>query len=119
LWEKGDFTEIAAFMRQSVKAIIQSIGITPPLVVLDLGCGTGTTAIPLARLGPKVVGIDIARNLVEAATACRGGGPHRTEVSEGTRVIWRRRDRSFDLVVSMFGAMFAPSPSMSPRRWCA
>ena len=66
LWEKGDFTEIAAFMRQSGEAIIQALGITPPLRALDLGCGDGTTAIPLARLGAEVVGIDIARNLVEA-----------------------------------------------------
>src|SRR5438132_958613 len=65
LWEKGDFTEIAAFMRQSGEAVVQSIGIKPPLRVLDLGCGDGTTAIPLARLGAEVVGIDIARNLVE------------------------------------------------------
>ena len=67
LWEKGDFTEIAAFMRQSGEAVVQSLKITPPLRVLDLGCGDGTTAIPLARTGAEVVGIDIARNLVEAA----------------------------------------------------
>src|ERR1700720_364861 len=66
LWEKGDFTEIAAFMRQSGEAVAQSLAIAPPLKVLDLGCGDGTTAIPLARTGADVVGIDIARNLVEA-----------------------------------------------------
>src|SRR5215831_16833273 len=66
LWEKGDFTEIAAFMRQCGEAVVESLGITPPLRVLDLGCGDGTTAVPLARLGADVVGIDIARNLVEA-----------------------------------------------------
>ena len=66
LWEKGDFTEIAAFMRQSGEAVVKSIGITPPLRVLDLGCGDGTTAVPLAQLGADVVGIDIARNLVNA-----------------------------------------------------
>ena len=66
LWEKGDFTEIAAFMRQSGEAVVESLGITPPLRVLDLGCGDGTTAVPLARTGAEVTGIDIARNLVEA-----------------------------------------------------
>src|SRR6185295_5211513 len=66
LWEKGDFTEIAAFMRQSGEALVQSLGITPPLRVLDLGSGDGTTALPLARAGAEVTGIDIARNLVEA-----------------------------------------------------
>src|SRR5271154_3111878 len=66
LWEKGDFTEIAAFMRESGEAVVQSLGITPPVRVLDLGCGDGTTALPLARLGAEVVGIDIAQNLVDA-----------------------------------------------------
>ena len=66
LWEKGDFTQIAAFMRQSGEAVVQSLEVTPPLRVLDLGCGDGTTAVPLAHLGAEVVGIDIARNLVDA-----------------------------------------------------
>jgi cyclopropane fatty-acyl-phospholipid synthase-like methyltransferase len=66
LWEKGDFTEIAALMRQSGEAVVKSLGITPPLRALDLGCGDGTTAIPLAQLDADVVGIDIARNLVDA-----------------------------------------------------
>ena len=66
LWEKGDFTQIAAFMRQSGEVIAESLGVTPNTKALDLGCGDGTTAVPLARLGAEVVGIDIARNLVEA-----------------------------------------------------
>ena len=66
LWEKGDFTRIAALMRQSGAEIVQSLGVTPPIRALDLGCGDGTTAVPLAQLGAEVVGIDIARNLVEA-----------------------------------------------------
>src|SRR5262252_4041366 len=66
LWEKGDFTKIASFMRQSGEAVVESLGIKPPLQVLDLGCGDGTTAVPLARMGADVTGIDIARNLVDA-----------------------------------------------------
>src|SRR6266853_5256009 len=66
MWEKGDFTEIAAFMRQSGEGIVNSLEITPPLRVLDLGCGDGTTAVPLALSGAEVVGIDIASNLVDA-----------------------------------------------------
>jgi 2-polyprenyl-3-methyl-5-hydroxy-6-metoxy-1,4-benzoquinol methylase len=65
-WEKGDFTEIAACLRQSGEAVVQSLGITPPLRALDLGCGDGATAMPLALLGTEVTGIDIARNLVKA-----------------------------------------------------
>src|SRR4026208_1027165 len=79
LWEKGDFTEIAALMRQSGEAVVKSLGITTPLRVLDLGCGDGTTAVPLARLGADVLGIDIARNLVEAGNKrAREGGLGRT-----------------------------------------
>src|SRR5215471_10408956 len=66
LWEKGDFTEIAAFMRDSGDAFAKSLGIKPGIKVLDLGCGDGNTALPIARLGADVTGIDIARNLVEA-----------------------------------------------------
>ncbi len=112
LWEKGDFTEIAAFMRQSGEALVQSLGVTPPLRVLDLGCGDGTTAIPLARLGAEVVGIDIARNLVEA-------GNRRAAKAGLTLLKFQEGDacnlegvatHSFDLAVSAFGAMFAPKP---------
>ncbi len=66
LWEKGDFTKIAATMRESGESFVNSLGVEPPMRALDLGCGDGTTALPLARLGVDVVGIDIARNLVVA-----------------------------------------------------
>ncbi len=112
LWEKGDFTEIAAFMRESGEAVIQTIGITPPLRALDLGCGDGTTAIPLARLGADVLGIDIARNLVEAGNRrAAEAGLTRLKFQEGDACnLEGVADRSFDLVVSIFGAMFAPKP---------
>ena len=112
LWEKGDFTEIAAFMRQSGEAVVQSLGITPPLRVLDLGCGDGTTAIPLARAGAEVVGIDIARNLVEAGNRrAAEAGLSRLKFQEGDACnLEGVADDSFDLTVSIFGAMFAPKP---------
>jgi ubiquinone/menaquinone biosynthesis C-methylase UbiE len=112
LWEKGDFTEIAAFMRQSGEAIIQSIPITPPVRVLDLGCGDGTTAIPLARTGADVVGIDIARNLVEAGNKrAAEAGLTRLKFQEGDACnLEGVPDDSFDMTVSVFGAMFAPKP---------
>src|SRR5437764_14724750 len=66
LWEKGDFTRIAETMRESGETLVQRLGITKGMKVLDLGCGDGTTAVPEAKLGANVMGIDIARNLVEA-----------------------------------------------------
>jgi len=112
LWEKGDFTEIAAFMRQSGEAIAKSLSVTPQLRILDLGCGDGTTALPLARLGAEVVGIDIARNLVEAGNKrAEAAGLARLKFQEGDACdLEGVRDHSFDVTVSMFGAMFAPKP---------
>ncbi len=111
LWEKGDFTEIAAFMRQSGEAVVKSLGITPP-AVLDLGCGDGTTAVPLARLGADVIGIDIAKNLVEAGNKrAAEAGLTRLKFQEGDACnLEGVSDHSFDLTLSVFGAMFAPKP---------
>jgi 2-polyprenyl-3-methyl-5-hydroxy-6-metoxy-1,4-benzoquinol methylase len=69
LWEKGDFTRIAESMRESGEALVRSLGPIKGLKVLDLGCGDGTTAIPTARLGANILGVDIARNLVDAGNA--------------------------------------------------
>lgn len=112
LWEKGDFTKIAAFMRQSGEAVVTSIGITTPLRVLDLGCGDGTTAVPLARLGAEVVGIDIAKNLVDAGNKrAAEAGLNRLKFQEGDACnLQGVSDHSFDLTLSVFGAMFAPKP---------
>src|SRR5262245_35650445 len=112
LWEKGDFTQIAAFMRQSGEVIADSLGITPELKVLDLGCGDGTTAVPIARLGAEVVGIDIARNLVEAGNKrAAAAGLRNLKFQEGDATnLQGVDDASFDLTLSVFGAMFAPKP---------
>jgi cyclopropane fatty-acyl-phospholipid synthase-like methyltransferase len=112
LWEKGDFTAIAAFMRESGEAFVNSLGIKPPLRVLDLGCGDGTTALPLARLGADVTGIDIARNLVEAGNRrAAEAGLKNLKFQEGDACnLQGVLDHSFDLTLSVFGAMFAPKP---------
>jgi SAM-dependent methyltransferase len=112
LWEKGDFTRIAASMRESGQELVAGLGITTGLKVLDLGCGDGTTALPMARLGADVLGVDIARSLVDAGnrraqqeglTNCRFQEGDATNLND-------LADQSFDLVVSIFGAMFAPKP---------
>ncbi len=112
LWEKGDFTQIAAFMRQCGEAVVESLGVKPPMQALDLGCGDGTTAVPLARTGADVTGIDIARNLVEAGNARAAKmGLSRLRFQEGDACnLAGVRDHSFDLALSVFGAMFAPKP---------
>jgi ubiquinone/menaquinone biosynthesis C-methylase UbiE len=112
LWEKGDFTRIAATMRESGKSVVARLGITPGLKVLDLGCGDGTTALPAARLGANVLGVDIASNLVEAGNRrARNEGLTNCRFQEGDATnLSELADQSFDLVVSIFGAMFAPKP---------
>jgi len=112
LWEKGDFTRIASTMRESAESLIASLGVKPGMKVLDLGSGDGTTALPAAQLGAEVLAVDIARNLVEA-------GNRRAQAAGLTSITFQHgdvtnlagiADASFDLVVSVFGAMFAPRP---------
>ena len=112
LWEKGDFTRIADTMRESGEELVSKLGITKDLDVLDLGSGDGTTAIPEARLGANVLGVDIARNLVEAGNLwAQKEGLTNCTFEEGDAVdLHNLKDRSFDLVVTIFGAMFAPKP---------
>ncbi|WP_233870170.1 class I SAM-dependent methyltransferase [Paraburkholderia adhaesiva] len=113
LWEKGDFTRVAASMRESGEALANSLGIGSGNKILDLGCGDGTTALPMARLGADVLGVDIASNLVAA-------GNRRAQEANLTNCRFQEgdasnlhdlQDESFDLVVSIFGAMFAPNPA--------
>ena len=112
LWEKGDFTRIAEGMRESGTAFVAQLGITKGLDVLDLGCGDGTTAIPEAKLGANVLGVDIAKNLVEAGNArAKAEGLTNCTFQEGDATdLHELEDQRFDLVVSIFGAMFAPKP---------
>src|ERR1700752_2316797 len=112
LWEKGDFTRIAESMRESGEALVRSLGITKGLKVLDLGCGDGTTALPEAKLGADVLGGDIAKNLVEAGNKrAKEHGLSNCKFQEGDASnLHELKDQTFDLVVSIFGAMFAPKP---------
>ncbi len=112
LWEKGDFTRIAMSMRESGEDLVNRLGITQGLKVLDLGSGDGTTAVPAARLGAEVLGVDIASNLVEAGNRrAKEEGLTNLSFQEGDASdLGDLDDHTFDLVVSIFGAMFAPRP---------
>jgi ubiquinone/menaquinone biosynthesis C-methylase UbiE len=112
LWEKGDFTRIAESMRESGEELVKKLGITDGLRVLDLGCGDGTTAVPEARLGADVLGVDIASNLVAAGNErAKALGLTNLRFQEGDATNLKElEDEQFNLVVSIFGAMFAPKP---------
>src|SRR3954453_15664211 len=112
LWEKGDFTRIAATMRESGEQLVGKLGISDGLKVLDLGCGDGTTAVPEAQLGADVLGVDIASNLVAAGNErAKALGLDNLSFQEGDASdLSELADEQFDLVVSIFGAMFAPKP---------
>jgi SAM-dependent methyltransferase len=112
LWEKGDFTRIAESMRDSGAALVATFGITPGLRVLDLGCGDGTTALPAAKLGAEVLGVDIADNLVAAGNrraAAENLSNCRFQQGDASDLVGLK-DGDYDLTVSIFGAMFAPRP---------
>src|SRR5690242_21432030 len=112
LWEKGDFTRIAATMRASGEALVRQFGIEPGMKVLDLGCGDGTTALPAAKVGAEVLGVDIAPNLVDAGNkrAAKQGLTNLTFQEGDASNLEQLPDKAFDLVISIFGAMFAPKP---------
>ena len=112
LWEKGDFTRVAQSMRKSGELVVNGLGIAKGMKVLDLGCGDGTTALPEAMLGAEVLGVDIAGNLVEAGKKrASDAGLTNCKFQQGDASdLHELHDKSFDLVVSIFGAMFAPKP---------
>ena len=112
LWEKGDFTRIAESMRESGETLVSKLGITRAMKVLDLGCGDGTTALPEAKLGAEVLAVDIAQNLVDAGNKrVKEQGLTNCKFQQGDASdLHELKDQSFDLVVSIFGAMFAPNP---------
>jgi SAM-dependent methyltransferase len=112
LWEKGDFTRIAQSMRESGEELVEDVGVTEGLKVLDLGCGDGTTAVPAAERGADVLGVDIASNLVAAGNErAEALGLTNLRFQEGDATdLSELEDERFDLVLSVFGAMFAPKP---------
>lgn len=122
LWEKGDFTKIADTMRESSAALVAKLSIIPGMQLLDVGCGDGDTAIPATKLGAQVTGLDIAHNLVEAGNlrANKEGVASSCKILEGDVMDMKElKDANYDLVISIFGAMFAPDPLIPLKKWSA
>jgi ubiquinone/menaquinone biosynthesis C-methylase UbiE len=109
-WMAGDFGQIAAFTAKEAENFIARLGIRPGSKVLDVACGTGNTAIPAAAAGAKVTGVDIATNLVEAARNRAAAENLHIHFQEGDAEDLPFPDHSFDVVLTMYGAMFAPRP---------
>lgn len=111
-WSSGDFGEIAKFLATEAEIFINRLGLKPGSKVLDVACGTGNLALPAARLGANVTGVDIAPNLVEQARANAAREGLQAQFDEGDAEALPYDDASFDTVVTMYGAMFAPRPDV-------
>jgi ubiquinone/menaquinone biosynthesis C-methylase UbiE len=109
-WMAGDFGQIANYSAKVAEEFIARTDIKPGTRVLDVACGTGNTAIPEARKGGSVTGVDIATNLLEQARKRASAEGLEIRFEEGDAEELTFKDGEFDLVVSMFGAMFAPRP---------
>lgn len=111
-WEAGDFSQVAKHIETTAEAFVNRLGITPGMKVLDVACGSGNLAIVAAKLGAEVTGVDIADNLVEAARKRAESEGLNIRFEQGDAEALPYEDNSFDLVMTMYGAMFAPRPDV-------
>jgi SAM-dependent methyltransferase len=109
-WMAGDFGKIAEHSAKDAERFVDDLGVTPAMQILDVACGTGNLAIPAARKGAQVTGVDIATNLLEQARARASAEGLQITFKEGDAEQLPFPDAQFDLVMTMFGAMFAPDP---------
>jgi ubiquinone/menaquinone biosynthesis C-methylase UbiE len=112
-WKAGDFGQIARYSAQEATNFVGRLHIQPGTRVLDVACGTGNLAIPAAQTGAEVWGVDIAPNLLEQAAQRAAAMGLRATFEEGDAEHLRFPDAEFDVVMSMFGAMFAPRPEVA------
>jgi 2-polyprenyl-3-methyl-5-hydroxy-6-metoxy-1,4-benzoquinol methylase len=111
-WSAGDFGQIARYYTRDAESFINRLNLKPGMKVLDVACGTGNLALPAARAGAEVTGVDIAPNLVEQARENAKREGLNAKFDEGDAEALPYADASFDVVVTMFGAMFAPRPEL-------
>lgn len=109
-WEDGDYAGFASYMQDGAIEILESWNLEPGQRLLDIGCGSGQTAIPAAKQGHQVTGIDIAENLIEFARERASYEELKVQFDVGDAEALPYEDNSFDVVISMIGAMFAPRP---------
>src|SRR5215207_1129501 len=112
-WIAGDFGQIAKYSAGGAEEFIKRLNLQPGMKVLDLACGTGNLALPAAKTGATVTGVDIAPNLVEQARENATAAGLNAKFDEGDAEALPYADASFDAVVTMFGAMFAPRPDLA------
>jgi ubiquinone/menaquinone biosynthesis C-methylase UbiE len=113
MWIAGDFGEIAKSIEHGAEEFVARLDIKPGMKVLDVACGTGNLAIPAAKAGAEVTGVDIAPNLIESAIARASAEGIDAKFEVGDAEDLPYDDGSFDAVITMFGAMFAPRPDVT------
>ena len=111
-WMSGDYGHFATYLEPGALEFLSRINIEPGTRVLDVACGAGQTAIPMSRAGAKVTGVDIATNLIEQARARAQEENLDARFEEGDAEMLPYEDGSFDIVLSLIGAMFAPRPEL-------
>ena len=111
-WMSGDYGHFATYLETGAWDFLSRIPIEPGARVLDVACGAGQTAIPMSRAGAKVTGVDIASNLIEQARARAQAENLDARFEEGDAEMLPYGDGSFDIVISLIGAMFAPRPEL-------
>jgi SAM-dependent methyltransferase len=112
-WIAGDFGEIAKSIETGAEEFVERLDLKPGMCVLDVACGTGNLAIPAAKTGATVTGVDIAPNLIESAIARAAAEGLKAKFDVGDAEDLPYDDASFDFVMTMFGAMFAPRPDVT------
>lgn len=112
VWTAGDFSQIAKSYKTGAAEFIERLNLQKGMRVLDVACGAGNLSLPAARAGAEVTGVDIAEYLIEQARANAAGENLKIQFDVGDAENLSYDDASFDVVVTMFGAMFAPRPEL-------